>query len=87
MRTGIVAVWAFTGLLVAAGWASYAAAMAPHATESLRQVRVLATITCPILLAHTIPLKLAWILAANAATYALVGISVEGFRSRQLHSA
>ena len=86
MRSGIVAIWALAGLLVAGGWTLYASAMAPHATESMRLVWVLATISCPILLAHTLPVKLTWILAANAATYALVGVTVEGFRSYRVHS-
>lgn len=75
------------GLLVAGGWALYAAAMAPHVNEPLKQVWVLATITCPILLAHTLPLKLTWILAANAVTYALLGITVEGFRTHAARQA
>jgi hypothetical protein len=81
-----VAMWAVVGLLVAGFWALFARATFPS-TERLRDVWTLVCITCPIAIAgmhHAISLYES--LAANAVTYALVGLIVETLR-KQLHHA
>jgi hypothetical protein len=83
MKTRI-AIWASAGFLVAAGWALYAFATAPF---SLRNVWTLVSVTCPIAIAGMhFPISLYWTLAANAATYALVGLIVESLRRQLRHS-
>jgi hypothetical protein len=78
-----IAMWAGAGFLVAAYWAAYALATFPHTNERMRDVWILASITCPINLASHLPLSLYWVLVANAATYALVGLIVETFRQNR----
>ena len=78
-----IAMWAGVGFLVAACWALYAFATAPLTNERMRDVWILACVTCPIILASHFPLSLYWVLAANAATYALVGLIVETLRHNQ----
>jgi hypothetical protein len=80
-----VGIWACVGLLVAAAWALFASATAPHTNEAMRNLWVLAGVTCPALLAGMqFPLSLSGVLAANAVTYALVGLIVEGLRSHMV---
>ena len=79
-----IATWAVAGLLVAGCWALFVFATAPHANESMRNVWVLAALTCPVTLFRHFPLSLYSVLAANAATYALVGLIVEALRSNRI---
>jgi hypothetical protein len=82
-----IAMWASAGFLVAASWAIYAAATFPLTSERMRDAWTLVTLTCPIAIAGMhFPISLYWALAANAATYALVGLIVETLR-RQLRHA
>jgi hypothetical protein len=79
-----ITVWAIAGFLVAGFWALYAIATFP---SNLREVWTLVCMTCPIAIAgmhHAISLYET--LAANAFTYALIGLIVETFRNR-LHQA
>ena len=79
-----LAIWAFAGLLVAGFWAVLAF---PSAGERMRDVWTFVCITCPIAIAgmhHAISLYQT--LAANAVTYALLGLVVETLR-KQLHHA
>jgi uncharacterized RDD family membrane protein YckC len=82
-----IIIWASTGLLVAGCWSLYAFATAPDyeipMTLTERFVWTLACITCPIVLAGV---YFYWVLIANAATYALVGLIVETLR-RKLNPA
>jgi pimeloyl-ACP methyl ester carboxylesterase len=67
--------------------AAYASATFPSTNERMRDVWTFVCITCPIAIAgmhHAISLYEP--LAANAVTYALVGLTVEIFR-RPLHHA
>ncbi len=80
-----IAMWAGAGFLVAGCWVLYAFATAPHTNEWMRNVWALATVTCPAMLVGThFPLSLYWVLAANAAMYALVGLIVETVQSNRI---
>jgi len=75
--------WASAGFLVAGLWAIFAFATFPYTNERLRDVWALVSLTCPIAIAgkhYAITLYEA--LAANALTYALVGVIVETLRQR-----
>ena len=77
-----IAMWAGAGFTVAAFWVLYAFATRPNTMQGLR---LLAGITCPITLASHHPIGLSWVLIANAATYALVGLIVETLRKNRTH--
>ena len=81
-----IAVWATLGFGVAAGWALYASTTTPPAMTFSDPIMILVRLTCPIALLSSYPLQLSWVLLANAATYALIGLIVETLR-RQLHHA
>lgn len=83
MKNRIV-LWASAGFLVAAGWALYALAAAPMTFAD--PVMVLVQLTCPIAILRSFPIRLEWVMFANAATYALVGLTFELLRQR-LHLA
>jgi len=76
------AMWASVGFLVAGCWALYAFATTPPAMTSVDPIVTLVRLTCPITLLSFYPLRLYWVLLANAATYALVGLIVETLRQR-----
>lgn len=82
-----LAMWVIVGFLVAGFWALFAAATLPSTSERLRDVWTLVCLTCPIAIAgiHH-PISLYETLAANAVTYAVVGLIVETLR-KQLHHA
>ena len=77
-----IALWAGAGLLVAGCWAIYAIMSAPPALTAADPILPLVRLTCPISLVSFYPLKLYWVLLANAATYALLGLIVETLRQR-----
>ena len=77
-----IAAWASAGLLVAGLWAIYAIVSKPPALTSADPILPLVRITCPITLVSFYPLSLYWVLVANAATYALLGLIVETLRRR-----
>jgi hypothetical protein len=79
-----IAIWATAGFLVASGWALYfLVASKDRPTDPT--VSTLVRLTCPVAIvgAHY-PVSIYSALAANVATYALVGLVVETVR-RQLH--
>jgi hypothetical protein len=80
-----IAGWASAGFLVAAGWALYFAWRSKD-TPIEPIVHALACLTQPIALLSFYPLSLYLVLFANAATYALAGLTVEILR-RQLKPA
>jgi hypothetical protein len=80
-----IAMWAVAGFAVAAFWIFYASTISPVTAEPLQGLRLLAGLTCPITLASHFPIGLSWVLIANAATYALVGVIVETARKDLTH--
>jgi hypothetical protein len=76
-----IGTWAIAGLLVAGCWAIYALATTPPAFTSAPMM-TLVRLTCPIALLSSYPIRVYWVLLANAATYALVGLVVENLRQR-----
>jgi len=84
-----IATWASAGFLVAGCWNLYALATFPIQMTSEPIVWTLVRLTCPIAFASFyfhFPVSIYWVLLANAATYALVGLVVENLR-QQLHHA
>ena len=81
-----IGMWAGAGFLVAGGWALYALASTPPALTTADPMMPLVKLTCPIALLSFYPLRLYWVLLANAATYALAGLIVETLRPRLAHS-
>ena len=82
-----IAIWAIAGFLVAGLWALFAVATFPSTNERLRDVWTLVCITMPIAtLGKHHHISVYETLAANALTYALVGLVVETLR-KQLHHA
>jgi hypothetical protein len=82
-----IAMWACAGFLVAGFWALFAFATFPSTNERMRDVWALVSLSCPIAIAgRHYAISLYEALAANAVTYALVGLIVETLR-HQLHHA
>ena len=82
-----IAMWASAGFLVAGFWALFAFATFPSTSERMRDVWALVSLTCPVAIAgRHYAISLYEALAANAVTYALVGLIVETLR-HQLHHA
>jgi len=81
-----IAMWASAGFLVAGCWALYALASAPPAFTSADPLLALVRLTCPIALLSFYPIRLYWVLLANAAAYALVGLIIETLRQRLNHA-
>jgi hypothetical protein len=73
-----IGTWAIAGFLVAGCWALYAFPTLTSADPMMTLVRL----TCPIALLSSYPIRFYWVLLANAATYALVGLVVETLRQR-----
>ncbi len=81
-----IAVWAGVGFLVAGGWVLYFA-MASKDNPIPPIVNTLVRTTCPIAIAGVhFPVSIYWVLVANAATYALVGLIVEVLRQKLHHA-
>jgi Ca2+/Na+ antiporter len=82
-----IAIWASAGFLVATCWALFAIATFPSTNERMRDVWFLISATCPVAIAgmHH-PISLYETLAANAITYALVGLIVETLRHQLDHA-
>ena len=78
-----VAKWMLAGFLVANGWAAYFLVTSKdHPIEPI--VSALLRLTCPIAIVGShYPVSIYSALAANVATYALIGLVVETLR-RQL---
>jgi hypothetical protein len=81
-----IGTWAIAGFLVAGCWALYGLATAPPALTSADPMMTLIRSTCPIAFLSSYPIRLGWVLLANAATYALVGLVVETLRQRLNHA-
>jgi len=82
-----IAIWASTGFLVAGFWAIFAITTFPSTNERMRDVWTLVNLTCPVAIAgRHYPFSLYEVLAANAFTYAVVGLIVETLRHRRHHS-
>jgi hypothetical protein len=81
-----IAVWAAAGFLVASGWAVYFFARNKDLPiEPI--VSALIRLSCPIAIVGShYPVSLDSALAANVATYALVGLVVETLRRQFNHS-
>ena len=75
-----IAIWAAAGALVVLGWTLFISSTSPTTLASQSPVWILVCLTCPIVLAHHHALSIYWVLLANAATYALVGVIVETIR-------
>jgi hypothetical protein len=80
-----IGMWASAGFLVAGCWALYAFAR-PIQITSTEPIASLVRLTCPITLLSFYPLRLYWVLLANAATYASVGLIVETLRHKPHHA-
>jgi len=81
-----IGIWATVGFLVAGCWALYASATNPPGLSTADPIFTLVRLTCTIALLSSYPLRLYWVLLANAATYALVGLIVETLRQRRNHA-
>ena len=81
-----IGIWASAGFLVASFWAFYALEAAPPAMTPADPIMILVRLTCPIAFLSSYPLRLYWVLLANAATYALLGLIVENLRQRLHHA-
>ncbi|MGB7434302.1 MAG: hypothetical protein WBR26_22105 [Candidatus Acidiferrum sp.] len=81
-----IAIWAVAGFVVAGCWAVYALLSGPPALSSADPLLPLVRLTCPIALFSFYPLSVYFVLAANAATYALLGMVVQTLRHRLQHA-
>ena len=81
-----IAIWAAAGFLVANGWAAYFFLTSKdHPIEPI--LSTLVRFTCPIAIVGShYPVSIYSALAANVATYALVGLAVETLRRQFNHS-
>jgi hypothetical protein len=81
-----IAIWAAAGFLVASGWAVYFFVR----NKDLQIEPIVSTLirsTCPIAIVGShYPISLYLTLAANVATYVLVGVVVETLRRQFNHS-
>jgi hypothetical protein len=77
-----IGAWAIVGFLVASFWAVYGLARTPPAFTTDGPMMLLVRLTCPIALFGFYPIRLYWVLLANASTYALVGLVVDTLRKR-----
>jgi len=81
-----ISVWAIVGFVVAGCWLLYAFARPVPINAEDPMVWALAELTQPILpvsFYFHFGLHYTWVLAANAATYALVGLIVETLRRKR----
>jgi hypothetical protein len=81
-----IAIWAAAGFLVASGWVVYFLVLNKDLLIE-PMVSTLVRLTCPIAIVGShYPLSLYLALAANVATYTLVGLVVETLRQRLNHA-
>jgi len=81
-----VAMWAAAGFLVASGWAVYFF-VANKDLPIEPMVSTMVRLTCPIAIVGShYPVSLYLAIAANVATYAVVGLVVETLRLKLNHS-
>lgn len=85
-----IAIWAIASFLVAGFWALYAASAFPSPMISAPPILwTLIDVTCPIVFAgfhFRFGVQLYWVLLANAATYALLGLAVKSLRQQFSHA-
>ena len=84
-----IVIWASVGFIIAACWFLYAVARPTPITSAEPIVWTLARLTQPVVLASFyfhFGIRFYWVLLANTATYASVGLIVEILR-RQLSQA
>ena len=81
-----VVMWASAGFLVAGFWALYFLLHTHILTTSAEPMWTVVRLTCPIAFLSFYPIKLYWVLLANATTYALVGLTVETLRRQLKHA-
>ncbi len=81
-----VVMWASAGFLVACFWAFYFLLHTHILITSAEPMWTVVRLTCPIAFLSFYPIKLYWVLLANAATYALVGLTVETLRRQLKHA-
>ncbi|HEX4488967.1 MAG TPA: hypothetical protein VH088_22020 [Terriglobales bacterium] len=84
-----IALWASIGLFVVAAWQIYIFAHGTPMGLATPLAWTLVQISCPVVFAgfyFHFGVSVYWVLIANAATYALAGLIIEGLR-RQLHHA
>lgn len=81
-----IAMWAIAGFLVAGGWAVALLAVSKNLTVE-PVLSTLIRVTCPIAIvgAHY-PVSVYLALAANVATYVLIGLAMEILRRQLNHS-
>jgi hypothetical protein len=82
-----IAIWAGTGFLIASFWAIFSLFAGPILIQSSGALGALILLTCPLLYAGSyfhFGVKLIWVLASNAAVYAIIGCIVE-VTLRQIH--
>ena len=81
-----LAIWAAAGFLVASGWAAYFFWVSKgHPIQPM--VSTLVRFTCPVaIIGSHYPVSIYLALAANVATYALIGLVVEILRRQLNHS-
>ena len=80
-----ILLWAFAGLLVATGWAFYAAATFPNLMQANPLVWNLALLTQPLAWASihfNFPASIYLVFASNAVAYALVGLIIASLRQQ-----
>jgi hypothetical protein len=84
-----IGMWASAGFLVAGCWALYALAKSNPITLAEPIVYTLARLTQPIVLVgfyFHFGFYFYWVVLANAATYALIGLIVETLRQQLSHT-
>jgi hypothetical protein len=86
-----IAIWAGVGFLVAGCWALYFFAAGPIPYSSTEPILwTLVDLTCPVAFASLhfhFGIYFYWVLLANAATYALIGLIVETLRKQLSHAS
>jgi hypothetical protein len=75
-----MAIWATLGALVVVVWRIYISATLSNPLGTGGVGRALVYLTCPIAIASQQPQGFYFVLIANAATYALIGVVVETTR-------
>ena len=84
-----IALWAIAGFLISAGWVLYSFSAFPSPLADHPLLLRIAVLTQPIALVSFyvhFGIRFYWVLLANAATYAVLGLIVENLR-RQLRHA
>jgi hypothetical protein len=81
-----IVMWAGVGFFVAGFWALCLLPTTSSPITSAEPMWTIVRLTCPIAFASHFPIGVYWVLLANAATYALVGMIIEALR-QQLNRA